>query len=260
MKNIQTLETISELESKMPILYEQSLIIFDVGNVLLKFKSPLFNAHYESVRNSWHERLCKTYDKETFERLWSILLQKEYDAIHLVEEQTPTIIKKLQQSKVKVMALTRTRLGNIGKIPSHEDLRISKLIEHGIDFSLSAPISDQFVLKEVVSQRSFPIYKNGILFVEKELKGIALDAFLSRIDWNPSIIFFVDDKIDYLKYVQTTVEERGIPFIGFHYTANLSNLLKLDENVLEQQFKHLIEHDEWLSEEEIYKLNLKGKL
>jgi len=254
MKNIRTLETILDLEPNLPVLDEHSLIIFDVGNVLLKFKSPLFNARYENVRTYWYERLSKEYDKPQFEKLWSIILQKEYDLIHLVEKQIPLIIKNLQQSNAKVMALTRTRLGCIGQISSHEDLRLAKLMEHEIDFSQSSPSPDKFVLTEVISQSSFPIYKNGILFVEKESKGIALDAFLQRIKWTPSKVFFVDDKISYIQSVQTVIENRGIPFIGFHYTSSLNNLPKLDETVIEQQFKHLIEHEEWLSEEEIQKL------
>ena len=260
MKNIRTLETISDLEPNLPVLDEHSLIIFDVGNVLLKFKSPLFNAHYENVRTYWYERLGKEYDKPQFEKLWSIILQKEYDLIHLVEKQIPLIIKNLQQSNAKVMALTRTRLGCIGQISSHEDLRLAKLMKHGIDFSQSAPSPDKFVLTEVISQSSFPVYKNGILFVEKESKGIALDAFLQRIKWTPSKVFFVDDKIDYLKSVQSTVAERGLPFLGFHYTASFNDLSTLDESVVEQQFRHLIEYEEWLSEEEIQKLKPLRKL
>ena len=233
---------------------EHSLIIFDIRNVLLKFKSTLFNERYENVRTYWYERLSKEYDKPQFEKLWSIILQKEYDFSLLVEKQMPFIIKNLQLSNAKVMALTRIRLGSIGQISSHEDLRLAKLMKHGIDFSQSAPCLEKFVLTEVISQSSFPVYKNGILFVEKESKGIALDAFLQKIKWTPSKVIFVDDKIDYLKSVQSTVEARNLPFLGFHYTANFNDLSTLNESIVEQQFKHLIEYEEWLFEEEIQKL------
>jgi hypothetical protein len=148
------------------------------------------------------------------------------------------------------MALSALQTGKLGAIESMEDWRLAHLGAHGIHFSPVAQDQEYFVLDELLQDGFSPVYKKGALFTYKHPKGQALTAFLKRITWKPQHITFVDDKREMVEDVAAVADALKVPFSGFHYVAAHALRKPLDEMLTERQFKHLVEHGQWLTEDE----------
>lgn len=252
MNNIHVLETILHLESHIPQINEETLVLFDVGDVLLVPENALLQGKIKAIREQLRAAYLAPLGQERHKHLWSLVLQGERR--QLVEPHTPQVIENLQQKGAKVMALTALQTGPLGTIESMEDWRLGHLRTHGIQFTQVAAPLEYFVLNELVQDDYSPVYKTGALFTYKHSKGQTLTAFLNRISWKPGCIVFVDDKREMLDDVAAAAQALSIPFLGFHYQVAYGLRKPLDEQLTERQFKHLVEHGVWVTESEARKL------
>jgi hypothetical protein len=159
----------------------------------------------------------------------------------------------LQNRGVKVLALTATWTGAYFTIPSVPEWRFNKLKELGIDFSKTNFLDMTF--DELPPEEGYsPMLYHGILCAGTSSKGAVLGAFLDRVKWKPDQVIFFDDSIERVESVANEMQKRGIRFHGFQY--NGANFVpgELDKEVATLQMKHLVEHEEWLSEDEVRKL------
>lgn len=251
MSNIQSLETMLHLERLIPQIDGDTLVLFDVGDVLLVSENALLQGTIKAAREQLRATYLAPLGQERHKYLWSLVLLAERR--QLVEQHTPQVIKNLQQKGAKAMALTALQTGKVGAIESMEDWRLEHLRTHGIQFTQVAAPHEYFVLDELVQDGYSPVYKNGALFTHKHSKGQALTAFLNRITWKPLHIVFIDDKRALLDDVALAAQALSIPFSGFHYQVARALCKPLDEQLAERQFKHLAEHEQWLPEGEARK-------
>lgn len=245
------------LEQQWPASGKDTLVIFDIDNVLLVHADP-WERGYKKERGEANtiatlykpgSPLERTLNRQTRDHLWSLyaLARKEMP----VDDDIIALVKKLQKDSVKVIALTRFLVGPIGKIPAGENLRIDALKEYGIDFSPAFSAYPLIVFDHCNYEGKFPLFKNGILFTTLACsKGDLLKAFFEKVGWKPRSVIMVDDKRDNMESVHAVLKKMGIPFKGFEYTGVEKLPSLFSKEIAEFQMQHLIDHKEWLTGDE----------
>lgn len=191
---------------------KNSLIVFDIDNTVLE---PNNETGYGS--DQWFSALVKSKTDKGFSTLTAIekVLPTYYKAhetmnVKPVEaDSTLEIIKKLQQQKIPVMALTARSLPMI-------NTTIRQFKEMNLDLSPTSPSKQMIIFKKC----EFPAkYKNGILFVGNNNKGELLKTYLSTINFKPSKIIIIDDKRKHLESAESEFKNSPkISFLGLRYS------------------------------------------
>lgn len=235
---------------------KNTLVLFDVDDTLIEPAGVLFRPktiENEAYRPWLVELTSRVYGNapKTEAYYWSIWKVKEVPL--LIEPGIVETIRSLQDRGVKVMALTALKTGRSFTIPSLPEWRFNKLKELGIDFS-TANFPDM-IFNELPKDDdgNYPVLYHGILCTSTSSKGQVLATFLDRVKWKPDLVIFFDDSMKRVEQVAEEMHKREIPFQGYQY--NGADLLpgELDKDVAEFQLKYLVEHEEWLSDDEARK-------
>ncbi|MBS0621677.1 MAG: DUF2608 domain-containing protein [Verrucomicrobia bacterium] len=235
---------------------QRSLVLFDVDNTLIFPKDQVVRS---SARKVWKKHAQDTIENPAVygQEHWNepyffgqMLTQAEFE---IVDPRVVELIHSLQQREIKTIAFTRMSAGSLGSIPSMEDWRIGHLKSYDIDFSPAFPLLHEMKTASLAPSGRSAVFKQGVLCANVQDKGPVLVAFLDCVGWRPSRVFFLDDRLDYLQSVETSLEGTGIEFIGFHYTAVEQLPSYLDEEVARYQLTHLAQTGLWLSDEEAVK-------
>ena len=97
-----------------------------------------------------------------------------------------------------------------------------------IDFSDSFPNYPQLSFDFPSDQ---PIFQQGVLFTDTSSKKESLAVLLELMQWHPTKIIFIDDRLHYLEEIEQLAIELGIPFIGIHYRASELIPYEFDEEL-----------------------------
>jgi len=255
--NIHTIHDLKSFEKELTLTDKDSLVVFDVSKVIF-VKKDSWERGYKKERlaaktiNSLHNEgseLFTTIDPKTREQLW--LIHKSANEDTLLCDKICTIIKMLQQQSVKTIALTRYLVGKTADASYLQHSRINKLLTHGIDFSNSFPSTEKIKFKQFEFEKRYPAFEKGILFTSYAVsKGKLLKVFFEKINWHPTKVIMIDDRIQNLKSVQEELQPLGIPFVGFEYKAAEKLPAFFDKEIAEFQMTYLIENKIWLSASE----------
>lgn len=243
------IENLKKFEETLQKLDKSSLVLFDVDYTLLTPQDASLKPCGKGLRR----KFLHVLDLKRREYLQSILaLESEEE---LMDRSFPLLIEEMQKNNVPVIGLTALETGEYGKIKQLEDWRISQLKKFNMDFSSEFRDYNPIILTECNSYNGhYPLFKNGVLFTNRQPKGEVLSNFLKKVGWVPNRILFMDDSIDQIKSVESAAKILGIEFIGFHYTAAEKNSCEFDPLVGEFQFKNLVENETWLRKTEAKKI------
>jgi hypothetical protein len=175
----------------------------------------------------------------------------------LIEPDILRILDLLKSKDIKSISLTNSITGSYATFPSFEKMRIDQLESLGVSFSSSFPHIPCCRLKKFrpnpmtagLKRGRYPLFKRGILFTNKNPKGMVLEAFLKHLAWVPERIIFIDDRSSFLKDVQELCASKNIPFNGFLYRGMDSRLRKADEETARLQLVHFEKHLIWINDE-----------
>lgn len=225
--------------SSMP---EGSLLIFDVGEVLLTRKDALLHRKY----NAWIEQWANREAPEVTEKEWRSLqgiINKKAD-MKLVN---PALLKAISngQAKGKVIALSKYWSGKTGDGTTFEEQRLASLRAAGIDFGEPFPC-----IAGWHSEQQQASYGCGLILTEASLKGDVLIAFLQAARWQPKAIVFVDDRRDQCESIAAATKKLQIPALCIHYTEAVDSTPALDPTVAKLQMRTLVREKRWLADEE----------
>ena len=127
-----------------------------------------------------------------------------------VEEVIVLLIKALQDIGIPVLGLT-------ARDPELQPTTVRQLKEINIDFANSNYWSDEEYPLEVPNPVGKGVYfYKGIIFCDENNKGICLDTFLKRNNYNPSHYVFADDREKHITRVKEALNPKY--FVGVHYT------------------------------------------
>lgn len=221
---------------------EDSLIIFDIGNVILTHSDIVLGCKYRTWIKEWLIREGYTFDKEIW-RGYSAIIDREAP-MELVNLSLPSIIHEAKQYST-VIALSKFWVGPAGANTSFEEQRIDSLNAVGINFG--EPFPNAAGWSDPTLEAT---YAKGLIQTEAPLKGPVLTAFLKLIACKPKAILFVDDRRDQCESIATAAQELGIPVLCVHYTEATDRVLTLNPIIADLQLRTLINEKHWLSDEE----------
>lgn len=254
---IKSAGNLIELEHILKDCSPDCLVVWDVDEVLITPTDRIF--HTKNCTNNLPSKYAKAamakYAVSKKQAQWNgskMLLQRN---MKLVAEGLVLTIRALQNHKVKTIALTKFYTGTYGAIASLENFRIKQLKKVGINFNRAFPQHGMLVLDNVKNAAAkYPIFKNGILFTNEYTKGEVLEAFLSKINWQPKKIIFIDDLKEHLVSVQHVLQNKNISYTGILYTAADKLPSEIDEDIVKMQYEVLIKREIWLNDYEAEKL------
>jgi hypothetical protein len=218
--------------------------------VLYVPSSAVFHVKVIEANTEWLKETQKAIFKDAKKHeghYWSIWKQQESPM--LVEPSIVQAIADLQNRGVKVMVLTSLMSGSDFTISSLPEWRYATLKKLGLDFT-KASFPDMVFNELPPKKEQHPMLYRGILIASGSPKGQVLGAFLDRTALKPDKVIFFDDSMERVESVAQEMKKRRIPFYGFHYNGARFVPGELDKEVASLQMKHLVEHEEWLSEDE----------
>lgn len=233
--NITAIQWASE---SMP---EDSLIIFDVGNVLLQHKDAVLNSKYRPWIKEWFDLKAPEVDINAW-RILSGVIDRQAE-MKLVNPLIPSLINEAKKHAT-VIALSKFWCGASNENTSFEENKVVSLKNVGINFEEPFPNASNWHNKELEAT-----YSSGLIQTEAPLKGPVLKAFLQHIGWQPKAILFIDDRKDQCDSILMTTQEMRIPTLCIHYTEAIDQPLPLDVKVADIQLRTLVNEKRWISDE-----------
>lgn len=240
---IHEILSIHELKKWTDTADENTLLVFDMDYTLVMLKNPAFHRPVFKKYIDWIEELEKSLTPDE-EAIYAGVFMPN-GLLCTVEPQIPTFIKSLQDRHLKMIVLTASPVGKIGNLPSVEDWRSRELLRLGIDVSGSFSDNSPTTFTFLNPARGYhPVFKNGILSTngDANTKGQVLMAFLELINWKPSKVVFVDDRLAQLSSMEKTISPLGIDHIGIHYRgAEHVPSMDISEGDVKQAWLEVIE-------------------
>ncbi len=247
---IKSIDSFAQASGILNSTTSKSLVLFDVREVLYVPSSAVFHVKVIEDNEIWLKDLMGSIFKNAKKHeghYWSIWKQQEKPV--LVETGIVQTIADLRNRDVKVMVLTSLMSGSDFTIPSLPEWRLNTLKSLSLDFRKSG-FPDMVFNELPAKKEQHPMLYNGILIASGSPKGQVLGAFLDRTGLKPDKVIFFDDSMERVESVAQEMKKRNIPFYGFQYNGARFVSGDLDKEVATKQMQHLVEHEEWISEEE----------
>jgi hypothetical protein len=245
-ERIRSIAEVEPLIAREAISEELLLLIFDMDLTLTMPRLPAYlYLRIPAYRNKI-ERLLSLLPE--LERRKILMLGLQVSEQKLVEQDAPAIIKNIQARHIKTIVLTASLTGQINDEAPLELQRFHKLRDLGI-FLEGSYTNQEIKLDDLPSYNaSFPMYHRGILCANgapgTNIKGPVLVSFLQHIQWKPTTIIMVDDKVEHLSNVCQSVSEfdPSIRFVGLEYTGAQAHVpQKVDEDAFMAYWQGLID-------------------
>lgn len=197
---------------------ENSLVVFDVTDVLFEQSNKLFQAQNKNQLKIILKSFINRVSKKEKEDIFSIIIQQ---SVVPIDTKLVNLINDLQNRGIKVVALTNGLVGKYGRIKSMEDLLLRQLTTLNYHFERSWMNVKNSTLN--LSKGKNILFKDGVIFTSvltsKASKGDSLLAFFKYANINPKKVIFIDDKRKNLKSVLNSLKKNNIEFVGIEYTA-----------------------------------------
>lgn len=251
--HITQIDNFSQLEEAISKSDENTLVVFDIDHVLVVSKDQYIHPPAEKVYFKHVDRVKKNYvTHDQKQRFYSIMSKTLTDPVRvLVEENAPQMISNMQQRNIKVVALTSLPTDIFGHLYV-ERWRVNQLKDLGIDFSPAFPDWKVVTLKDFEkSGTKAPAYHDGVIFAKNFSKGEVLKSFFKQTGFYPNKVIFVDDLKENLESVESELACFNIEVLSFHYLGARTFYKPVCEATIEHQVDHLIQKEEWLSDEQV---------
>lgn len=201
--------TVNRIDTVKEWVDNETLCVLDLNDTLMQTADYLGSdtwAAKEIAREMKETGKTKGEIYEFFIPLWHTILIRSKTLP--IEENTAEVILSLQERGIPLLGLTARYIEMA--YPTHSQLQsigidLSKNTLYPYDKEIEGGFASKFI--------------QGIVFVGlKNDKGETLFRFLDSIQYKPKRVVYVDDKLKNIESVRKVVEERGISYIGIHYT------------------------------------------
>lgn len=229
---------------------EQTLVLFDIDSTLTTPSDPYLQR--QAIRR--HQRIYQQYISSLTKSQYHILnhLIVMQSPSQLVESAWPEVIKSLQKQGAKTLALTSSKFGSVGSFVTRFSLwRHQELCKLGIDFSSTFCHSCIFDAFDDFDNNHPGIAKGIVCAGNKIEKGLLLNAILNALQWVPSMIIVIDDKLANLISCKNKLQADfpSITFIGIHYNGvEQLPLTTTDPSIFEEKISDLVKRAKLLSQ------------
>lgn len=231
---------ITEIDAIRPYITENALYLFDIDDTLIDNPFSLGSPPWRS----WVKSKIPNYQT-------NFVL---YDALTLfiaknapyktVEPLTANLIADLQNQGHTVFAFTARGRSQwyTTDIEGIDQFTQEQLNHVGIDFKNTQ-------IPEALQSLEAAYFSDGVIFAQHIKKGDLLNHLFKDLNYTPSLIIFVDDKLDQVQSVETAVKGAGIPFIGFWYRRSEVDRKNFNPNIANVQLESLLLKRELLDDD-----------
>lgn len=246
--SIVSTKTVDCIQESVSHHDSDSLILFDIDQVLLTRVDMVFNVAVQEGIKQYHEQLEANHSPEELKKLESLIYLQSPEQV--LDAHMLMLIQDIQRKQIPVIALTKAGTGQWGCIPSFDEYRADALKKVGIDFSSSFKSVKRISFDEFKVKHP-PVFTRGVLCTGKVSKGDALRAFLSHTGFLPKRVLFIDDTRENLTNVEQACQELGIAFEGYEFTQIFDRpTIPFDRELLELQTRVLEQENRWLPDQE----------
>ena len=234
--------TPAEVLSHLGQISGNATIFCDVDDTLI---TPVSKAFRLGAELNLIDELKK--DKDIYHNFEVIIsnwrLQRKARLMHPRWPETINSLKK----NYSVYGLTKMDNGKVGNIASMETWRYEELKKFGINFTLNESFQG-FEPLHKSGHPDMPSFFKGIFFTGKATKAEVISTYKSLL--NVQFLVLVDDREQQLRDMETYCTTESIPFFGILFKGMDHFTDQPDPDVIEFQKRHLIEHAQWLEDEE----------
>lgn len=227
------------------ITHQEDLVLIDIDDTLITNPISLGNPAWRS----WIKSKIPKYNPGFVVYDALTLFIAKHIPYRPVEDSTAQLISDLQVSGIPVFAFTARGRSQwyTTDIEGVDQFTHEQLNQVGIDFRRTA------IPKEL--QHLEPTYfYNGIIFAQHIKKGDLLKHLLKDLNFHPTCIIFIDDKLDQVQSVENVVKELGLPFIGFWYRGVEANISKFKPMIANIQLEALLLKNEIISDDTAHEI------
>ncbi|MFA6916561.1 MAG: DUF2608 domain-containing protein [Parachlamydiales bacterium] len=202
------------------------LVVLDIDDTLLVPVQSLGNDVWFRSRVRYHKELGDSAEVALEKAIAEWEGVRHLTQMKIVEEGTDGIVSEIQNQGFTVIGMTTQGLALSTRT-------IQQLKSHHIDLSLTAPCPhDHYFMNRLGN-----LYRKGILFTSGTPKGPSLLKLLDIIDFHPSTVVFINDNGNYLHEVASSLEEKGIQFIGLRYSYSDARIQAFNKDIAEIQWQ-----------------------
>ncbi len=239
------IQDLSSFKNAVQFLDDNTVVLLDIDYTLIVPCDAALLPCGNRLRKQYLYRL----DVPRRELLQSIIALESEEK--LIDDGFLEVINLLKEKNISVFGFTALDTGKYGKIENLEDWRLKVLEKLGIAFS-SVTHHKSIIQLHKPSQHNgnYPVFKNGVVFTNRQSKGKIFTAFVDLLKNKPKKVIFIDDSRQYLESVEGAAKKLDIEFVGFHYRAAEALQSEFDEELGTFQFEHLLEHEHWLADKE----------
>jgi len=211
---IREVHSLGEITPQLEAAGQESLVLFDIDNVLLIPDHPAFQianwGPYKPLLRDHYDTLSAE------EREALVMLMIIENEPLLIDALAPELIARLIDRGVPTLALTAA--WSKGHLADH---RVNALRRFEIEMKGQGGWPERIVFDQFCQANgSYPLYQDGVLFTNGKAasKGELLRAFFTHTSFRPERILFIDDHRNNLESVGETMDELGIPsdLIWYH--------------------------------------------
>lgn len=242
--NKKFIET-DNIEDILEHLSPDAAIFFDLDNTLIEscqhFGTVQWFEHYEKKLLEGGRSPMEA--EQEMQSLWNQKLLPGM-VVRLLDNSTPDLFLELQQRGHRVLGLT-------ARYPADASYTHSQLGRLGIQFCQQ---HDNFEIPF-----EFPVlFDKGIIYASMlNPKSTALLAVLKQIDYYPSSIIFIDDKMAHVHDVEQSVSALDINYVGVRYSKADKRVQEFDPHIAKIQMDAF---PEFISDEEALKMMINYRL
>lgn len=217
--------------------FSECLFIFDIDLTLTNPKNLAFQMKNVRRHQAVVEKIINKMSPLEIELMWSLAIIEGETT--LIEEESRVFVTELQEKGALCLPFTARLTGTITNNITMQDFTGKELKGLGFNFEKGWDLSIHGYFDKVFTQHrgSHPGYFQGTLFSNGESgpyrKGDVLISFLQHLEKKPKGIIFIDDKIENLHSVKTSLERfhSDIVFLGVEYRGgdNIGDSVKLEE-------------------------------
>lgn len=213
------------------VTQKDTLVLFDIDNTLITSSMSLGSYAWRTwIKNKLpnHELDFPLYDA-------LVLYIAKNIPWKPVESNTPQLIADLQLNNIPVFAFTargRKRWYNMNI--------------HGVDYFTHRQLDhidihfNQTLIPDELQKLESDYFHEGIIFAGSIQKGNLFKHLFKDLNYHPSLIIFIDDKLELVQSVESAIQEFGIPIIGFWYRRTERDDKSFNPLIANIQLEHLL--------------------
>ncbi len=211
---------------------KNTLVILDIDNTVLRPSTHLGSDEWFYAMVGKKEQQGMNHQDAIDHVLPTLIYLQDTITVVPVEPDTVPIINKIQNNNITVIALTARSLDLAHRT-------VQQIHSLGIDLSSNLPHECPIQYGDGKPA----LYIDGIIFVGNHDKGEVLAHWLSQINYTPTKVIFIDDKLKNVTSVEKAMRAKHIPFIGIRYSHLDEYIQNINLDTIDKEYKTLLKRN-----------------